>query len=97
MTLPEFKASISKSKPPERLASALLALWWAGKDEWDSAHRIVMDESGNDCAWVHAYLHRREGDIENARYWYRRAGRPVASGSLLEEWSTIAEALLAEK
>jgi hypothetical protein len=58
MTLAELKDSLSKSKPPSGLAPALSALWWAGKNEWKKAHRIVMDESGKDCAWVHAYLHR---------------------------------------
>ena len=75
MTLAEFKRSLSKSKPPAEAAPALAALWWAGKDKWDQAHKIVMDEGGKDCAWVHAYLHRVEGDLDNARYWYRRAGR----------------------
>ena len=51
----------------------LCALWWAGNDNWDKAHRIVMDENGRDCAWVHAYLHRVEGDLDNAGYWYRQA------------------------
>ena len=71
MTLAEFKRSLSKSKPPTDLAPALAALWWAGKDDWDQAHKIVMDESGKDCAWVHAYLHRVEGDLDNARKYYR--------------------------
>jgi hypothetical protein len=97
MTLTQFRDCLARSKPPAGLAPALAALWWAGKDEWDKAHRIVMDESGEDSAWVHAYLHRREGDLDNARYWYRRAGRPVASGQLLEEWGTIAQALLEAK
>jgi hypothetical protein len=94
MTLVEFKESMKRSRPPPGLAPALTALWWAGKDDWDKAHRIVMDESGKDCAWVHAYLHRREGDLDNARYWYRRAQRAEASGPLPDEWSAIAQALL---
>jgi hypothetical protein len=94
MTLSEFKASLKKTKPPASLAPALSALWWAGKDEWESAHRIVMNEGGADCAWVHAYLHRREGDLDNAHYWYRQAGRSVAQGSLPDEWSKITRTLL---
>ena len=66
MTLAEFKASMKQAKPLASLAPALAALWWAGKKEWDKAHRIVMNEGGKDCAWVHAYLHRREGDLDNA-------------------------------
>ena len=62
----------------------------------ECAHRLVQDESSNDAAWVHAYLHRVEGDLGNAGYWYRRAGKPVAKGSLDEEWGAIAAALLRE-
>ena len=89
-----FKASLAQSKPPPSLAPALAALWWAGKDKWDDAHRVVMNEDDKDCAWVHAHLHRVEGDLDNARYWYRRAARPEASGPLDEEWAAIAQALL---
>src|SRR5215813_6408752 len=95
MTLSEYKRSLAGGKPPATLSPALLALWWAGKDDWDKAHRIVMDEGGKDCAWVHAHLHRVEGDLENARYWYRQAGKPAASGALPAEWAAIASELLA--
>jgi hypothetical protein len=94
MTLAEFQQSQSKTRPPSGLSAALTALWWAGKDDWDKAHKIVMDEGGKDCAWVHAYLHRVEGDLENARYWYRQAGKPAASGALPAEWAAIASSLL---
>jgi hypothetical protein len=94
MILSEFEASVKKSKPPSDLSPALTALWWAAKDKWDKAHQVVMNEGGKDCAWVHAYLHRREGDLENARYWYRQARRSVSAGSLAEEWGEIAAALL---
>jgi hypothetical protein len=95
MTLAEFKRSLSKSKPSGDLAPALAALWWAGKDDWDKAHKIVMDEGGKDCAWVHAYLHRVEGDLGNARYWYREAQRPVSTKPLGAEWDAIVGAMLA--
>src|SRR5258708_15792978 len=94
MTLSEFKRSLAKTKPPAGLAPALAALWWAGNKKWDKAHGIVMDEGGADCAWVHAYLHRREGDLENAGYWYGQAGRPAASGALPDEWAAISRTLL---
>jgi hypothetical protein len=94
MTLAEFKQSQSKARPPTGLSTALTALWWASKDDWDKAHKIVMDEGGKDCAWVHAYLHRVEGDVENARYWYRQAGKPATSGSLPTEWAAITTDLL---
>lgn len=95
MTLAGFERSLARPKPPAGLASALLALWWAAKDDWDTAHKIVMDEAGADCAWVHAYLHRAEGDLGNARYWYAQAGRPAAAGALQAEWQAIAGALIA--
>jgi hypothetical protein len=97
MTPSAFKRSLSSKKPLPGLPPALMALWWAGNDDWDRAHRIVMDEGGAECAWVHAYLHRLEGDRDNARYWYRRAHREPASGDLAAEWATIAAAPLNSK
>jgi len=97
MKLSELKCSLMKANPPSGLAPALAALWWAGKDQWDKAHRIVMDEAGKDCAWVHAHLHRVEGDLGNARYWYRQAQRPVSTGPHAAEWDAIAETLLADQ
>jgi hypothetical protein len=94
MTLEEFKRGVSKSKPPADLAPALAALWWAAKGHWDKAHGIVMKEESRDAAWVHAYLHRVEGDLGNAGYWYRRARRPAASAALETEWDEIATALV---
>ena len=94
MTPAEFKRSLSSKKPPSGLSPALTALWWAGKDSWDKAHDIVMSEEGADCAWVHAYLHRVEGDRDNARYWYRQARRAPATGELASEWTAIVAALL---
>ena len=94
MTLSELSRSLAKTKPPAGLAPALAALWWAGKDDWSKAHAVVMDEAGEDCAWVHAYLHRLEGDLGNARYWYRRAQRPVPTKPLAAEWDAIATTLL---
>ena len=94
MRLAEFKLSLSETKPPAGVAPAVAALWWAAKEDWERAHHLVMDEDGKDCAWVHAYLHRIEGDLENARYWYRQAGRPVAQGKLQAEWDAIANSLL---
>ena len=97
MNLSEFKRTLGKAKPPSGLAPALTALWWAGKDSWDTAHKIVMDEADKECAWVHAHLHRVEGDLPNARYWYRQAQRPVASQPLPAEWDAITEVLLQDQ
>jgi len=94
MTPAEFKRSLVKRLPPNGLSPALTALWWAGNDKWDKAHEIVMNEESSACAWVHAYLHRAEGDLDNARYWYRQARRDPAVGDLTSEWAAIAAALL---
>lgn len=94
MDLESFKASLSGREPPKPLGLALQALWWDAKGDWDKAHdcaQAVKDRSG---AWVHAYLHRKEGDLSNAGYWYGTAGRPVAKGALEQEWAAIATALL---
>jgi hypothetical protein len=97
MTPAEFKRSLAKAKAPAGISPALAALWWAGKDDWDKAHTLVMNEEDVDCAWVHAYLHRVEGDPGNARYWYRQARRKPAEGDLAAEWAAIAAALLEAK
>ena len=96
MTLAEYRRSLAKRTPPAGLSPALTGLWWAGKDKWDTAHSLVMDEAGKDCARVHAYLHRVEKDEDNAHYWYRRAGVPMPTGALKAEWAAIAHDLLAK-
>ena len=94
MSIAKLRASLSGAAPAQALAPPLAALWWAAKGDWDAAHRIVQDENTPDAAWVHAYLHRVEGDLSNAGYWYRQAGQPVAKDSLEVEWERIASALL---
>src|SRR3954466_4572251 len=90
----EFKASLSGAAPALGFDAPLAALWWAGKGNWDQAHKIAQDADDTNSAWVHAYLHRVEGDLGNAGYWYRRAGQPVAKDSLETEWERIVSALL---
>jgi hypothetical protein len=87
-------ASVSRASPPDELAPTVQALWWAAKGDWDTAHKTVQDDDSREAAWVHAYLHRVEGDLPNARYWYRTADRPVATGALEDEWKAIATELL---
>jgi hypothetical protein len=94
MTLTEFRATLGVATPPPGLVPALTALWLDGRGEWDRAHRVAQDVDSPDGAWVHAYLHRKEGDPGNADYWYRRAGRPTFDGTLDEEWALIAASLL---
>lgn len=95
MDLAAFRATLERPDPPQGLPAALRALWWDAKGDWTRAHEAAQEQEGTpDCDWVHAYLHRREGDLGNAGYWYRAAGRPVASGPLDAEWAAIATALL---
>jgi hypothetical protein len=94
MTPAAFKRSLNNAAPPKALAPALQALWWAKKGEWDKAHRMVTDEPSREAAWVHAYLHRVEGDDGNAGYWYRQARRKAAAGPHDAEWRTIVATLL---
>jgi hypothetical protein len=91
----DLRATLSNAAPAPDLAPPLKALWWAAKGDWAKAHNIVQDEESKEAAWVHAYLHRVEGDLGNAGYWYRRAGKPAAEDSLEAEWERIASALLA--
>jgi hypothetical protein len=91
----EFKKSLEKDAPPSGLGLALEALWYAGKGDWDTAHERAQEEQDRDGSWVHAHLHRQEGDADNAAYWYRLAGRPVTRVPISEEWLTIVETMLA--
>lgn len=93
MTVEGFRASLAAGAPPAGLSPPLRALWHAGRDEWDVAHEIVQAEDSAEAALVHAHLHRVEGDLANAGYWYRRAGRPVAEVSTAEEWGALVAAL----
>ena len=95
MTVDEFKATLSANHPPD-VPPALLALWHDARGDWDQAHAIAQDIADETGAWIHAYLHRKEGDLGNAQYWYQRAQRPTATDSLEEEWARIAAALLEE-
>jgi hypothetical protein len=93
MTVDEFRATLSATTPPP--ASALvLALWYDARGDWDKAHLLAQDVDDASGAWVHAYLHRKEGDLGNAGYWYRRANQPIATDSLDAEWTRIVSALL---
>lgn len=93
MTLLEFTSSLDGDVPPPSLDAPLLALWWDAKGRWDLAHEAAASGEGRDAAWVHAYLHRKEGDPGNARYWYDRARQPVATVPLADEWQAVAARL----
>jgi hypothetical protein len=94
MTLQEFGELLLQDHPPREFSLALAGLWWDAKGEWNRAHESAQQDEGPDGAWVHAYLHRKEGDSNNAGYWYRRASRNPSHASLEEEWIEIVQSLL---
>ena len=93
MTLSEFTELLESNVPPD-VSPALVALWHDARGNWDAAHDTAQAIDDATGAWVHAYLHRKEGDESNAAYWYRRAEKPVARDSLRAEWERIVTALL---
>ncbi|MGA2983297.1 MAG: hypothetical protein ABSG32_05750 [Terriglobia bacterium] len=96
MTLEEFRQSLLHEEPPGNLSFALAGLWWDAKGKWDQAHESAQQDEGTAGSWVHAYLHRKEGDSSNAVYWYRRADQPPCQSPLEQEWLKIVESLLSE-
>ena len=86
--------SARNEAPPPGLDVCLHALWLDAHGDWNAAHELIDDVEAADAAWVHAYLHRKEGDASNAGYWYSRAGRTQFTGELADEWHAIAEELL---
>jgi hypothetical protein len=97
-TIDAFRSSVSAELPPPDVGPALQALWWVRRGDWNRAHKCVQQNEGEpDCDVVHAHLHRQEGDMRNAGGWYERAGRPVSTLSLEEEWSALATEILSRK
>jgi len=94
MDLDGFRKSLDAGAPPAGLSTALQALWREAKGDWRRAHELAQGQPDADGAWVHAYLHRVEGDLANAGYWYRKAGKPASDATLAEEWAEIVRALL---
>jgi len=93
MTFDQFKTTLNQAAPLTT-NPILVALWHDAKGDWNSAHEVVQDLETRDAAWIHAYLHRKEGDQSNAAYWYHRAGKPIAKNSLQEEWNELVEHFL---
>jgi len=94
MNLSAFRDSLKQPNPPTAIAGAVARLWWDARGDWTRAHESAQEDGSSAGAWVHAYLHRKEGDASDAAYWYQRAGKSVARGSFEEEWIQIATALL---
>ena len=97
MTLAEFHASLTHNEPPDGLNPLLLSLWYDAKGDWHKSHAIVQDIETKDAALIHAYLHRKEGDIGNAMYWYKIASAKKPDTSLEEEWTQLVEQLTDEE
>ncbi len=93
MNIKDFKTSLSDDSLPQDISPALEALWHQGKGDWDAAHRLVQADKSPTGCWIHAHLHRVEGDKGNAEYWYKLAGKPVCPSRLNDEWEEIVEAL----
>ena len=94
MELDEFMQSIKEDTPPKGLSEPLQAMWHAYKGDWETAHNIAQSISSELGSWIHAYLHRVEGDLRNADYWYKRAGKPPHSGSTDAEADDIINSIL---
>jgi hypothetical protein len=93
MDLKIFKAFANKKKPPKGIAPALEAMWQQAKGDWDTAHQLVQSQKNAMGYWVHAFLHRVEGDKGDATYWYQLAGKPVSTSRLDDEWKEIVESI----
>jgi hypothetical protein len=93
-TLKGFEDSLSQNDPPFGMSDYLVSLWYDGKGDWKRSHEIIQDIEDRTAAWIHAYLHRKEGDAGNARYWYNRAGKSMPDYALQQEWKELIIALI---
>ncbi|CAN5208474.1 hypothetical protein BH11BAC6_BH11BAC6_00240 [soil metagenome] len=96
MNYESFVGSLTLVAPDADLTIYLQALWYDAKGDWEKAHTLIQDIEDKTAAWIHAYLHRKEGDLSNADYWYRKAGKNGTALSLQEEWENITKALLSK-
>jgi hypothetical protein len=94
MNLTNFKESLRNEHLPEGLSVYAQAMWYDARNDWEKAHQLIQDLTDKNAAWIHAYLHRKEGDTWNADYWYRKASRKRPDLSLNEEWDQITSELL---
>ena len=94
MNFDEFKDSLNETLPRENLSVCLLSLWYDGKGDWTKSHDLVDSLTSTDAAHVHAYLHRKEGDLSNANYWYRRAAQKMPAYGLQKEWEELVQLFL---
>ncbi len=94
MNIDDLKKSVSEDVPPKGISKLCKAMWYDARGNWDTAHQIAQSVDSKDGSWVHAYLHRKEGDLSNANYWYHMAGRNIPEVSLEKEWEEIALELI---
>lgn len=94
MNFQEFNDSLTDASPPGGLSVYLQSLWYDGKNDWEKSHEIIQDINDKTAAWIHAYLHRKEGDVFNANYWYNRAQRKMPGYALEKEWKEMVEEIL---
>ena len=94
MNYEAFISSLSRTEPPAEVSAYLQAMWYDWKNDWESSHNIAQDIPDANGSWIHAYLHRKEGDFSNAAYWYLKAGKPIPTVSLTEEWKLMVENFL---
>jgi len=97
MNFEQFSATLSDAIPPADVSTVLQALWYDARGDWDKAHDLAQEQNNIEGAWVHAYLHRKEGDRWNANYWYNQAGKSMPEVSLEQEWEDIVRALVKNK
>ena len=95
MNFEEFSKTLSLAEPPGKISPHLLSLWYDAKGDWERSHTIIQEINDATAAWIHAYLHRKEGDIGNADYWYHRAGKKRPPVTLEQEWEAIGRHCLA--
>jgi hypothetical protein len=95
MNFESFQQSLGTPTPPEGSSVYLQSLWYDGKGNWEQAHNIIQDINDKTAAWIHAYLHRKEGDVWNANYWYTKAGKRMPGYALNQEWEELVKAMLA--
>src|SRR3981189_2665368 len=94
MTITEFRVSLGQPRPPQGLSTLLQALWHEARGDWSTAHQLAQDVNSLEGAWVHGYLHLKDGDRSNASYWYHQANHSMPAASLEEEWERIVKQLL---
>lgn len=96
MNLEDFKRSLTETSPPKESSAYLKSLWYDAKGDWTKAHDTISEIENKNAAWVHAYLHRKEGDTGNADYWYHRAGKKRPDVSLEKEWEELVKEFLVQ-